>query len=156
MRKIKFRGKRVDNGEFIYGLVAYLFDLDYISKSYDDVPERKYYISYDSGSFIEVDPNTVGQCTGLKDKSGVEIYEGDILQSESNMVNAITNQKTGEVDISIYKVIWHEIGWGIESVFCNRWNDSWNNKGRKQEITLGCLKYYSVIGNINDNPELLE
>lgn len=65
MREIKFRGKRLDNGKWVYG---YLADENYIN----DIN------TFDLSS-IEVDSDTVGQYTGLNDANGKEIYEGDII-----------------------------------------------------------------------------
>lgn len=71
-REIKFRGKRLDNGEWVYGY--YVKYNDYSDNIHESIIDEY-------GYMYDVDLATVGQYTGLKDKNGKEIYEGDLFHA---------------------------------------------------------------------------
>lgn len=126
-REIKFRGKRSDNGELVYG--------DFRpAENCIAVPcyIRHFGIGYDVYS---VDPDTVGQYTGLKDKNGREIYEGDIISARGIILTVKYIEGVFfacNVDPNIDKYPLY--------ILCE-----WENES-------GC----EIIGNIHNNPELLK
>lgn len=128
-RKIKFRGKSLNTGIWEYGDLNTLF--------YNH--PRIYTISRK----ISVDENTVGQFTGLHDKNGKEIYEGDIIRSLNSKGEPI-----------IHHIIYdnEEAGF-IAALKGSVKGDFGYGKCYQQWIT-ECKK--EVIGNIHDNPELLK
>ena len=149
MREIEFRGKTKLGREWIHGGVVHQTDW------YGDLVDRWFVIDgtdtndYDIGNSYEVIPETVGQFTGLLDKNGTKIFEGDIV-------------KWGHLPHSYEKPI------RIAAVEFNpdiqyrtvTMRDP--NTHRDYYFKQGCFAYaetqfyLEVIGNIHDNPELLE
>ena len=131
MREIKFRGKRVDNGEWVYG------DLNHVG-GFGTKHVQIYRDSIDEQHSPEVDPETVGQFTGLKDKDGVDIYEGDIVSGCNGSINGVA-WPTGNIVIV----------WRKEKAEFNvpLWGD-FVNQNRTH--------WFKIIGNIHENPELLK
>lgn len=132
MREILFRGKRTDNGEWVYGNLV---------KS-----NEKYFIYYEepdemcqTGNWLfykEVIPETVGQYTGLKDKNGKRIFEGDIIKNQY--------RKSQFQYVNVF-------------FFCDR-THCWlvENKYGMLGQLCNVIGDIEVIGNIHDNPELLK
>ena len=165
-RTLKFRGKRADQGGWITGgLCQYLFDAAKETRLCIHVGKK----GYIRNGFYEVDPDTVGQFTGLKDENGVEIYEGDIISGcykydtcDANG-GVIPDQDClckGVVRFSEARLQW------VLDIFRTEYPISrWIDEGGDSEIPLVHFEYESpefnmdlleVIGNIYDNPELLK
>ncbi len=168
-REIKFRGKRVDNGEWAAGYLAYFFDLPNNSmimpKCYfgtrdfgeeDDNGNPVVENELALGGFINVIPETVGQFTGLQDKNGKDIFEGDIVASTCNKMKPKKDEtdlfETPEFELKTFHNV---IDW-FNGVRISGWRIK--GKGFQTQLkwsTVGNMNL-EVIGNIYDNPELLK
>lgn len=124
MREILFRGKRIDNGEWVYG------NLNYGTIEIENIQDTYFISDFDVNpwdkKFYKVIPESIGQYTGLKDKNGQKVFEGDIVR-------------------------WDEREWGGTYYELVEWDYDLLD-ARKNDWH----EYCEVIGNIHDNPELLE
>ena len=122
-----FRGKRIDNGEWIIGNLI-------------NSPDGRIAISETSGDWKlhECIPTTICQCTGLKDKNGKLIFENGIMEARLD--------EDYPEDVTRERVLWYGSGWytkeqgSIDYAQLDDCDSEW----------------YEVIGNTVDNPELLE
>ena len=133
MREILFRGKRVDNGEWIYGYL--IFSEDYIF-DYSERIDIPYIIPFDNFNLKDyreyrVIPETIGQYTGLEDKNGVEVYEGDKVMFDYEWT------KPDEIGV---------ITWNKDTA-------SFQIKGHIPSSSMKHLDRMKVIGNIFDEKE---
>ena len=134
-RQIIFRGKRLDNGEWVYG------DLEYNSAK--NIVRIHTYDN--NGEYLMqhlVQPDAVGQFTGLTDKNGKEIYEGDILHTIGK--NETTKGKDYYRSVSFKR-----------GSFCMNVAD-YNVTNPLHNHTIGGSLNWEVVGNIYDNPDLLK
>ena len=121
-----YRGKRIDNGEWEQGYLYGIWERKYILWGMtNDIPDM-----------VEVDPSTICQCTGIKDKNGKLIYENDV-------VNCLAEDCCGY------------IGWN-ESEAGFYFNTLLEDGGFEEEHIYDYQDCMEVIGNTFDNPELLE
>ena len=127
MRTIKFRGKKVTNGVWVYGCLVYSDEID-----------AAIYYQNGNGSvkvmdWVYVNPETIGQFTSLYDKNKNEIYEGDILKVPGTR--------------EIIEVRF------VRGFFAFLWN---GNLDDEAPINAPTQEWAEVIGNIHDNPKLLK
>ena len=147
MREILFRGKRMDNGEWGEGFLARTTLGSTIIVNEVEEYSCGCCIGIGSANF-EVDPSTVGQYTGLKDKHGNRIFEGDILHI-SRIADGLGGYYNPPLDYHVNVVVkWDLCAWMWETLCDDKryisFPDAW------------CHYECEVIGNIHDNPELLK
>lgn len=127
MRTIKFRGKDRWSEEWHYGNLRV-----------DEIFGRTY-IFTPTLACLEVEPVTIGQFTGLFDKNGDKIYEGDIL-------------RFGNSPSGVCEVKWNE----SIAAFCIRFYFEGEIGSRPLGEWVECEKNIAIIGNIHDNPDILK
>lgn len=143
MRDIIFRSKRTDNGEWVYGVPTK--DSHGETVMVESVYECEEY-NCRGANCLYVDENTVGQYTDLTDKNGTKIFEGDIVTYEDAVADFEGYHddvflNCGEVGISAWDGIY----------FTNRQTVDMSDL-YESETMVDC----EIIGNIHDNPEMLE
>lgn len=156
-REIKFRGKRVDNLEWIYGYYGvHQINHGVWSRNGNEFPE-----------WHQVIPETVGQYTGLKDKNGNMIFEGDIVLCSYFKMAIGHNLGAIEVDAELKGVIqFNDLSLCVTNIVGEKWSHytGYTDGEGSCEITYLHDVYegsteaemsIEIIGNIYDNPELL-
>ena len=146
MREILFRGKRADNGEWVEG----------------DVLQTRYYSGHIEYQIMPQTPvssaypvlsETVGQYTGLTDRNGVRIFEGDILRGFEYPFCSNIN---GEFNY-FAEIVWFDdsSAFGIYTFKNPKSNVRGISEGNTDYLEYFNVDKWEVIGNIHDNPELL-
>ena len=138
MREILFRGKRTDNGEWVYGY--YTKARYYLNEKEMHVifaPDGEAFPRCEFSDYEEVDPETVCQFTGITDKNGRKIFEGDIVEGNSEYFTYTHPYGKIVYDGGQYLISFDDV---LEDIECL---GAWAND-------------VEIIGNIYDNPELLE
>lgn len=134
IRDIIFRGKRVDTGEWVEGLPYYRYD-SFFGKYRLHIQLQRIKPKVD---FV-IDPETVGQYTGLNDKNGNKIFEGDIIKAKLMGIYCVP--EIAEVDFQ-------------RGAFGLKWYVGDTKKFTRLDTDY--LPTLEIIGSVHDNPELLE
>lgn len=142
MKEILFRAKTInDNPKWVYG---------YYAKTAHDIgiPSGIPIIVDDNGDWDKIDPETLCQFTGLYDKDGTRVFEGDILQISKRRGVLGAYYDSDIPNPCNVTVKWDWCAWMWEMISKDKRYISFPNAW--------CHYYCEVIGNIYDNPELLE
>mgnify|MGYP001112081512 CR=1 FL=1 len=141
MREIKFRGKRVDNGEWVYGnYFIYEGDIEdgFIWRDIPQIQQRY----GDHYQYFDIINDTIGQYTGLKDKNGREIYEGDIVRTADGNVATIKIGECCPIQVELFCEL---CGIKKHTVYCLHAYD------KDGEYLIEDNKSLEIIGNIYED-----
>lgn len=145
MREILFRGKRIDKNQWVYGSYCYAELLNKSGYEHLIIEQSA------EGKSHNVVVESVGQYTGLKDKNGQRIFEGDIVKNEWCFIKGNSIVRFGEyksLDSSDDYQCGH-LGFYLEHI------SDFNKRTVRKDIMYFANKC-EIVGNIHDNPELLE
>jgi len=134
MREILFRGKRKDNGEWVEGNLFI-----------PDLPNKPTQICMGTNVVritFDVDPETVGQFTGLTDKNGTNIFEGDVVKNHLGIKQLVIFENGCFFFIE-----------PIDYIYGERQGENFYACDKKYKDFEMCITEDEVIGNIHDNPE---
>ena len=139
MRTIKFKGKRLDNGEWLEGY----YRGNYEGKAFISRIKRPPLL-------FEVDPSTVCQFTGFLDKNGKEIYEGDVLRSDEYPYSCIGDKERDNY-FSVIEWNKNEAAFYIVTIKNPKSSVKGISDGISDYISQSALQDFEVIGNIHDD-----
>lgn len=149
-KEVLFRGKRIYDGKWVEGgiLCTENWASIFVCKDYQGSLNEAPYSDVEE---IDVIPETVGQFTGLLDKNGKEIFEGDIVKT--HYANCWTKYK-----YSIEQVVFHNGRFCAfkEIMGCKQWTNIYDGVPHLPQDKSYYMDSIEVVGNIHDNPELLE
>ena len=146
MREILFRGKRIDNGEWVEGYCWTNGIGNHFIKVIKDKDNN--FVGNAITNDFEVNPETVGQYTGIEDANGKKIFEGDVIKT--TLGGSVFAVKIGECFPEPVKKYCLHYGIKKHTVYCLH---SYDKQG---EYLFEDNRAFEVIGNIHDNPELVE
>lgn len=153
-----YRGKRADNGEWVQGWLK-----PYQNGGYDDIKEYPR-LCIQNGSLskdiYEVIPETVGQWTGLTDKNGIKVFDGDIVKDDNlDTILLCDTRKSKRTGIAIVKYGLHDVPsddpfcWGKALGFYFDGDTLYPTPAMYEESD---EFFFEIIGNFYDNSDLLE
>lgn len=147
-REILFRGKRIDNGEWVYGYFYEECGVTYI------IEDRQKETMLNRNTPNVIIPETIGQFTGLTDKKGVKIFEGDIGARYLDKDMSYTDGKTWR---DYWLIEWYKGGFitTISADYCIYLKKMIVVSSKPNEFSKR-FDEIEIIGNIHDNPELLK